>query len=259
MKLNLNKDIIRVLIIPDTHVPYHDAKTLQAVEKFMADYTWDEYINLGDLMDFDQLSSFNKEKLRKLEARRILKDYEIANEILDRHQAIIRKNNKHCKFTLLEGNHEERMERFLDKVPQFEGILEVPHGLKLAERGFKWVKSWTEGELYQVGKVHFTHGNYISKYHAYKMVDNYGVNMVYGHTHDVQNYTKTVRGKDKHIMAQSMGYLGDETKLDYMKNRPNNWCQAIGVCEVRKDGTFNLTVITIINNTFSYAGKVYKP
>ena len=241
------KDIYRVIILPDLHCPFQDTKTLSAVEKFMADYYWDEYVNLGDLMDFDQLSSFNKEKLRKLEARRILKDYEIANEILDRHQNIIRKNNKKAKFTLLEGNHEERMERFLDKVPQFEGILEIEIGLKLKERGFKWVKSWTERELHKIGKLHFSHGDYISKYHASKMVDSYGVNMVYGHTHDVQNYTKTIMGKDKHIMAQSMGHLANENKLDYIKNRPNNWCQAVGIAEIRPDGSFNLNLITIRN------------
>lgn len=252
------QDVYRVIILPDIHVPFEDTKTLEAVESFMADQTFDEYVNLGDLMDFDQLSSFNKEKLRKLEARRILEDYSIANKILDKHQALIRKNNPNAKFTLIEGNHEERMERFLDKVPQFEGLLEVDFCLHLKDRGFKWVRSWTEGELHQIGKLHFSHGNYISKYHAAKMVDNYGVNIAYGHTHDIQSYIKVNMGEAS-IVGQSMGHLADVSKLDYMKNRPNNWTQAIGIAEIRKDGSFNLIVLTIINHTFSYNGKVYGP
>lgn len=258
-KLGLTPPIRRVLVLPDLHIPFHDLKTLSAVEKFMADYRWDDYVCLGDLMDFDQLSSFNKESLRKLESRRILKDYTVANEILDRHQAIIRKNNKKATFTLLEGNHDERIERYLDKVPNMEGMLEVPVGLRLKERGFKWVQSWSQREQFKIGKLYFAHGNYANQYHAAKMVNAYGVNIVYGHTHDIQNYIKTIIGKDKHIMAQSLGWLGDEDKVDYIKGKPNNWTHAIGIAEIQPDGSFNLYVIAIINHTFSFNGKVYKP
>lgn len=256
---NADSDNYRVIVLPDIHAPYHDKKTLRAVENFMADYRWDEYVNLGDLMDFDSISRFNAGLLRKLETRRIAKDYEIGNEILDRHQSILRSNNPDAKFTLLEGNHEFRIEYLIDKDPNLEGIIDVSKNLNLDERGFKWVRSWSKGELHRVGKLYFHHGLYINKYHAAKMADSFGVNIVYGHTHDVQSYSRNIRGKNKVIKATSLGYLGDENKLEYMRNRPNNWCQAIGVVEVRPDGTYNLAVIEIINHTFSYAGKTYKP
>lgn len=248
----------KVIIIPDMHVPFHDLRTLIAVEQFMADHIWDEYVNLGDLMDFDMISKFNVMALRKLEARRVLKDYSIANNVLDRHQAIVRSNNPNAKFTLLEGNHEFRMEMLLDKEPQFEGLLEVEPNLRLKERGFNWVRSWSRGDMYKVGKLYFHHGLYVNQYHAAKMVNQFGVNIVYGHTHDTQSFAKSIRGKNKYIEGMSMGYLGDENKLEYMRNRPNNWCQAIGIAEFRPDGTFNLTQIKIINNTFTYNGKTYK-
>jgi predicted phosphodiesterase len=255
----LKNDIYRVIILPDLQTPYHDSKTLSAVEKFMADYRWDEYVNLGDLMDFDMLSSFNKESLRQLESRRIMKDYELANSILDRHQKIVRSNNKKAKFTLLEGNHENRLEKAVDKLPSLEGLVEVESNLKLAERGFKWVRSWSRGELHKIGKLHFSHGKYTTKYHAAKMVDTYGVNIVYGHTHDVQSYARTILGKDKSIKAQSLGHLADEAKLAYMKNGPSNWLQAIAVAEIRKDGAYNLYPIEIINHTFTFNNRTYAP
>src|SRR3990167_774145 len=254
----MKNNICRVLILPDLHVPNHCTKSLAVVEQLMADYRWDEYVNLGDLMDFDMLSKFNADTARKLEGKRIMADYEIANEILDRHQAIIRKNNKKAKFTLLEGNHDERMERFIDKFPNVEGLLEVEKCLRLQGRGFKWVRSWSKGELHKIGKLYFSHGLYLNKYHAAKMVDNFGCNIVYGHTHDVMSHVKTVRGKDKVINASSLGHLSDELRLAYMRNRPSNWCQAVGIAEIRPDGNFNLTSIEIINHQFSYAGKVYK-
>lgn len=253
----------RAIIIPDIHAPFHDKKSLRAVEYFMADKTqkWDYYVNLGDLMDFDQLSSFNKEKLRKLEGRNLFKDYEIANEILDRHQDILLKKNPDTEFALLEGNHEERIERLLDKEPNFQGIMEVEIRLRLKERNIRWIRCWTQRELYRIGKLYFTHGDYLSKYHAHKMVEAYGINIAYGHTHDIQNHTKTFKrdNKSQTIMGQSCGYLADPNKLDYIKNRPTNWTQAVAVAEFQDNGNFNLVVISIINHQFSYNGTLYTP
>lgn len=253
----MTSQIYRVIIIPDLQIPFEDTKTLSVVEKFMADYRWDEYVNLGDLMDFDMISKFNAQMLRNLETRRILKDYDRANAILDRHQEIVKKNNKHAKFTLLEGNHEYRIEVLVNKAPQLEGMVEVDKCLRLEQRGFKWVRAWSGGELHKIGKLYFHHGIYTSKYHASKMVDSFGVNMVYGHTHDRQAYGKTTHGDKNPIMATSLGHLSDMAKLDYMRSKPSNWIQCIGVCEIRPNGDFNLTPIDIINHTFSYNGKVY--
>lgn len=248
----------RIIVIPDTHIPFQDSKTLSVVERFMEDHRWDEWVHLGDLLDFDMISKFNAEMLRKLESRRILRDYEIANELLDRHQKIIRKNNKHAKFTLLEGNHEFRIEVLLDKAPQFEGLLEIEKNLRLQERGIKWVRSWSQSELHKTGKLHYHHGEYTGKHHASKMVDNFGVNVAYGHTHDRQTFERITRGDRTPIMATALGHIADVQKLGYTRNKPNNWVQCIAVVEVRKDGNFNLTPIEIVNHTFSYNGKVYR-
>lgn len=251
-------DIYRVLIVPDTHVPNEDKRTLSAVEKFMGDHWFDEYLHLGDLMDFDMISKFNAEMLRKLETRRMLKDYEQANQLLDLHQGIIRRNNPDAKFTLLEGNHEFRVETLIDKSPQLEGLIEVEQQLKLKERGFEWVRSWSQSKLHKIGKLHFHHGEYASKYHANKMVENFGVNICYGHTHDSQSYEKVARGDGHPVKAWAMGHLADPNKLTYTRGKPNNWTQMIGVAEVRPDGNFTLIQLPIVGHSFSFNGKIYK-
>lgn len=140
-KLKKN-DITTAIVIPDMQVPYHDEKSLAAVEQFMKEHEWDFYINLGDFMDLDCISSHNKNNLRQVEGKRILKDYEIGNEIFDRHQRIVRENNKDAEFVLLEGNHEWRVERYIDANPQIEGMVEIQEGLKLKERGVRWVRCY---------------------------------------------------------------------------------------------------------------------
>ena len=51
----------RIVIIPDTQMPYDDRKALKAMVRFIGDYQPDEVIHIGDLMDFPQPSRWNKD------------------------------------------------------------------------------------------------------------------------------------------------------------------------------------------------------
>lgn len=196
-----------MIVLPDLQVPYQDEKSLKAVEKYIADNVWDEYINLGDYIDFDSISFFSRGKPRQTEAKRIISDYDEANKILDRHQNIILKKNPSAKFTLLEGNHEHRVERYLDEYPQLEGMIEVENGLNLKKRKINWVRCYDKGNLYKIGKACFHHGKYITQMHSKKMVEYYGINIFYGHTHDVQSFSKVNYGKNETLVGQSLGCL----------------------------------------------------
>lgn len=250
--------IRKALVLPDMQCPYEDKATMKAVEKYMADDTFDYYINLGDFMDFDCISHHNIGKLRNVEGKRILKDYEYANKILDRHQSIIRKNNPKAEFVLLNGNHENRIDRMLEAQPVLSGMIEVDKGLRLKERGFKWVKCYPDGEVYKLGKASFHHGLYVSDGHAKKMVNAFNCNIFYGHLHDVQGYSKVTYGSNKTIVGQSLGCLCEYEQC-YIKGNPTKWQQAITVFEFQENGTFTYNIIRIFNHSFSVNGKFYQP
>jgi predicted phosphodiesterase len=220
----------------------------------MADHEWDEVIYLGDFMDFGCISSHNKENLRAIAGKTIWRDYDIGVEILARHQKLAPK----AKFTLIEGNHEHRMERYIDANPQLDGMIEVELGLELIKRKVKWVRFWSKGEIYKIGKARFIHGNYTTKYHAAKHADAYGDNVFYGHTHDVQSYSKELHGDDKTIVAQSLGCL---CRYDqpYMRGKPSKWQQAFGIFYFQPNGFFTYYVPRIFKHGFiSPEGKVYQ-
>ena len=238
-------------------VPYHDVRTMTAVESFMKTRKFDYYINLGDFMDFDCISHHNKGKLRNVEGKRLLEDYEVGNEILDRHQKILRKKNPDCKFVLLEGNHEYRVERYLDENPQFTGLVEVENALRLKERGFKYVRCYKEGTDYTLGKAHFHHGLYTPQHHAKKHVQNWGHSIFYGHVHDVQCYSLTRRGDQDTIVGQSLGCLC-EYEQSYIKVNPTNWQQAFAVFDFFPNGHFTYNVIRVIDHRFIYDGEIYE-
>lgn len=250
-------NIYKVVVISDLQIPYQDERSLRAVEKYIADNRWDELIWIGDFMDFDYLSSFNADSPRKLEGKRMKQDYAYAGLIMDRQIEAAREQNKNVKLILLEGNHEFRVERAIDKAPMMEGWVEVPTGLRLGERGVRWVKSWSEGKIYRVGKANFVHGQYTNKYHASKMVDNYGDNIFYGHTHDVMSHSKVLRGKDKTVVGQSLGCLC-EYDQSYMKGKPSNWQQSFGIFYFQPNGYFTYYVPRIFQGRFiSPDGKLY--
>ena len=243
-----------VLVIPDLHCPYEDKRSLGAVEQVMKEYRWDEIIQIGDFMDLDCISDHNKGKLKTIEGKTIQKDFDQGNAILDRWQKLAPKT----KITILEGNHDERMLRYIDANPQLAGVVEVPKLLNLAKRGINWVPSWSEGKVYRIGNAYFTHGLYTNQYHAAKMVQRFGVNIFYGHLHDTQCFPLVMRGEDKTIVGQSLGCICRYDQK-YMRNAPSNWQQAFADFHFFDDnGFFQYNINRIFKSRFYFRGKVYQ-
>lgn len=244
----------RVLVLPDIHVRAEKNKVVgvdllswKAVMQYASKYTWDEVIQLGDFLDFNCISSHNKNQLRLTKDQSIQADYAAANLLLDEIQTAC----PGAKLTILEGNHDYRIERYIDEHPEAEGLLEVEVGLRLRERGINWVRSWSKGEIYTKGKASFTHGLYTPEHHSKKHVSNYGTNIFYGHLHDFQQYSKVLIGDNSTLVGQSLGCLCDYRQY-YMKGRPNRWQQGFAVFHFHPgDGYFNYYPVMIFKNRFT--------
>src|SRR3990167_3199515 len=249
--------VLKVIVLPDLQVPFQDARALRAVEAYMADERWDEWVQLGDFMDFDQISRWNKDKPEAL-ARGLVKDYAIANAILDRHQAIVRRRNSKAKFTLISGNHDIRAEKFAEEHPQLRGLIEMEHNLGLRRRKIKYVRSWPKGELHKIGKAYFSHGIYAGANVAKKHVEAFGVNIFFGHVHSIESHSKTLWGTGKAIIGQSLGCLC-YYNLDYVGKNPKNWQQAVTTFIFLPNGQFSYFISRIHGGEFiAPNGKVYR-
>lgn len=237
------------IIWSDIQVPFHDERSIKAVEKYMARHSWTGYLNIGDLLDMDSISSFNKGKPGNTEGRFVSEDFAIANDILNRHQQIVWENNPYAKFVLLEGNHEERIDRFLAENPTFKGLFSIEKNLMLKERGFEWIRAWSKGEVYQIGKARFTHGEKVGQYHAKQMVTDYGTSIFYGHTHDMMCIPIAHKGKDDILVGQSIGCLC-QYDLPYMRGRASKWQQGFMVLHVMPDGNYTYYTPRIFDHKF---------
>lgn len=243
----VNKMIKKMVILPDVHINTTVPKPYQVVKNFIKLYKPDEIVLLGDYMDVQSLSAWDMDKRKLMEGRRYKKEVEVTNKELD----FLQKHSKN--ITYIEGNHENRVERYIEKNPEMEGLLEIKDCLNLDERGIKYVEM---NKLYKVGHCYLTHGLYTNKYHASKHLTSLGCNIIYGHTHR-PDISSMIMKMQKPIMAWGLGCLCDK-EPDYLRGRPSNWVDQFAIMEFEtKTGEFTVLPINIVNNKFIYNKKKY--
>lgn len=247
-------------MLPDIHAPYHDRESIAAVLAYARTLRLDYCIILGDLVDLNCISRFIEDSPGEIQEQSILRDYDAAAGVLDDVLDAVRRKNKACEAIYLEGNHEYRVENYINKYPQNRGLLEVERNLALTGRDVKWIRFWSDKQrnAFRVGKATFIHGCWCNKYHAAKHVDEYwGQGVFYGHTHDVQEYSKSFAGHDETVRAKSLGCLCDYDQR-YLKGSTTKWQQAFAVFYFFPDGKFQDVTIPIYNHKFvGLNGKEY--
>ena len=171
----------RIVVLPDVHLTTKIPKEYELAKKFIKDYKPTEIIILGDFMEVSSLSSYDLSKRRKIEGQRFEKEIEVAKREIEILSDLC------TTITYLEGNHENRVERYLDDHPELESMLELPKRLELAKNSVQWHKM---NKLVKRGKLYFTHGVYYGKYFAKKTVDETGIHAEIVKVEDINKITE---------------------------------------------------------------------
>lgn len=247
-----------IIVIPDVHIPWDDERTLWAIEQYMARHKWDELIQLGDLMDLGCISHWNDGMAKTMaEQSQFEDDLGMTELALDRWLKILRANNKGARMTWIEGNHEYWAKMVVEKTPSLAKTFDIPSRLNLKERGIVWVPFWTDHRnVTRRGKANFIHGEYVNDAHAKKHVLQYGCNIYYGHTHDVQEHSIVHRGDDSTLVGKSLGTVS-RYDMPYTKGKPNKWQQAFAHFTIFPDGMYTEHTIRIFRHRFEEDGIIY--
>ena len=90
----------------------------------------------------------------------------------------------------------------------------------------------------KVGKLYFTHGEYLNKFHAATTANSFMRAVKYSHTHQRQSFTNVsaLDVRDFHI-AESVGCLCNRNPT-YGHGRPNSWVHGFNYSIVNPDGSF---------------------
>jgi len=160
------------------------------------------------------------------------------------------------------GNHERFWDDFVEKHPQMDGLMSHFDGLKMAERGWEYIPL---GHAYKIGALNVIHGEILSgignqcgTMPSKKAVELYGDNVLAGHTHSPQSFTKiSPVDRRKKFMAWISPICGSTNPV-YLRNRPTSWLQGFTIVELHPNGkSFNVYPVIVTDGRFSFAGELY--
>lgn len=250
LKIDSVPDGARILVINDTQRPFHDPLTLEAIERFWDDLKPDYEIYNGDIADFYDISSFDRNPTRR---------FNLQDELDEckgwlRHRA---ERNPKARRIFIEGNHEDRLRRWLWKygkdLAQLRA-LDVPKLLGFEELGIEGLKYMSVIDFlgYRI-----EHGYKASASKAYPInVSRYmaiatGSSGLCGHTHRFSMYAwSDASGSHSYIEN------GCLSRFDLEYAPFPNWQQAFTYGVVAK-GKVHLVPVQIYADGFRAEGEFY--
>ena len=243
----------RAIVIPDQHFPLHDQKAVDVTLKAIKLIKPDIFINLGDVGEWNSVSSWKYKKIKQppLEYQLPLIDEEIekVNEGIDKFDEVL----NGCEKYICSGNHDMWLDYFVMRYPYMKDYT-FKKACRWNERGYKYLPY---NKPLRIGKVNFLHGVYATMYHGKKHLEAYGSNIIYGHTHDIQRHTISKLDSGT-IGAWSMGCLKDMSaeKNQWLRGALTNWNHGFGIVDFFKGGNFKVEVVEIVKGVTSVWGDI---
>jgi len=216
----------RTVVIPDTHVPFHDRAAWRKLLKYCEDTSPEAVVLLGDFMDFHALSQHRKNEQWLDNLKR---EINAGKKGL----AQLRAANPKAEIRYIEGNHELRWSTyFLNKAPVMRLLnMGWETALDLAALDIKlqrpnkptWIPAGA-GERVAAYHGHEMKGSLTKPAaHALRMAENLGYNVHIGHGHKMgllvgKSGNKEVFGAEGGSLVQrkSIGF-------DYLGNKVVPW------------------------------------
>lgn len=240
------RDYEKSVFLSDIHAPYEDKWCMYITERFLKWFKPNRVFILGDLVDFYQLSRFDKdpERIEDLQA-----DIDAAVRVL----AMIRRSvGPRCEVVFFEGNHEVRLRKWLWNHPEVASLraIQLEELLQLKSLNIKLVRAL---EPYDYHGFAIEHGDIVRKHSGYTargMMEKCGVSGISGHTHRLGAHYLTNRGGD--FVWYENGCLCDRNP-DYVKFP--NWQQGFSVGWFKKNNhRFTIEQVCIPDGKCVYQG-----
>tara|TARA_R100000353_G_scaffold63157_1_gene49575 strand:- start:1461 stop:2252 length:792 start_codon:yes stop_codon:yes gene_type:complete len=246
----------RVIVTPDKHFPLHDQPSINVLCKSIELIKPDAYVDLGDVGEWSEFSAWKYKRKKKPPLEHIVPlldtDVKDVNKGMDQIDEALDKANCTEKY-FTEGNHDNWLNMFVDEYP-YLGQYTFKKAVKLKDRGYTY---YPMGKKLKMGKLYFYHGNQFGgQYHTANHLRKLGVNVMYGHWHDLQQMSVTHIDGPK--SAWSIGCLKDmsDEANEWLQNRTTNWAHAFAIVDFYHGGLFTVHIVQIINGKTSLWGEI---
>jgi len=201
------------MVMGDHHFPFEDKAAVRITNHVLKDLQPETIYLIGDLADFYQCSTFDKDP------RRIGNLQQDLDKVIS-YLGNVRKLAPSADIHYSEGNHETRLTRNLKKNPELYGLraLTIPALLEFDKNEIKY-----HPKEKPIVKNNFmiTHGDIVRKHSAYTargMIDKKGISGISGHTHRLGSHFLT-NYSGPHAWYEN-GSLCDPSQ-EYMSGKPN--------------------------------------
>lgn len=241
------------LILSDFHIPDHNQELIRPLLNLIKDLQPEKLHILGDFINLTKASKYDPDPYYHVEL----------SEEIEEGTRILTKLRKVMKGEILwfEGNHELRLIKFLARNAlalaelniEGERIVSIPHLFNLRELGVKYVGMF---DNHREGDILFEHGSMVrikSGYTAHAMIERRGMSGIMGHTHRLSLVTKTLSGRSMFWIEN--GCMCNLNPTPRYVNMPD-WTNGFSIITFINDKVYP-QVVPIINNSFSYGGKIY--
>lgn len=239
------------LICPDLHFPFHDPRFTAICLDVLRYIRPSGFVQLGDFVDWWQLSTYDQDPSRK---ETILEDLNLYSAFLEEVDRDLVAGVIHQ----LEGNHCDRLRRYTWRnakglaciIPAIPTLLRFEERNDRSKNRFVW-HAYHNYLSCRLGDTVIHHGHYFDQSVAVNNLKRYrGYNFIQGHTHRVQFATN-----DSHFSA-SLGHGSLPAKTAHTP-APNDWGQALGILSVFK-GKGSLEIATVNDGEARLWGRIFK-
>lgn len=233
-----------IVSLTDFHVPYN-SKEVNEVSFAFCKLVQPHIIIIHEVMDFYQLSKFDRDPKRKLELQ----------DDLDKSVTLLRRLRQYCPDTriiMLESNHDRRLKKYLAVRAEelaYLRCLDLKELLHLPELKIEYRKSFVfRGVL-------FKHGEIVRKFASYTAKNEFekeGMSIVSGHSHRLGTHFRRLRGGE--YVAMESGCQCD-LNPDYIDGTAD-WQNGLSVVGFKHNSKhFYPTVVPIIDGQILWGSK----
>lgn len=225
------------LVIADTQVkPNADLTYLKALGNYIAEKQPDVIVHIGDHFDMESLSSYDKGK-KSFEGRRVKADLDAGYKGLDVLTNPFRNIKGYSpRMVFCCGNHEQRIDRFSNDNPEFEGFLGTEL-LDLQKYGWEFYDFLKPVEIDGIFYVHYLCNPFNGRPYggtAMNQLKTVGNSFVVGHKQTLDIAIRpTIDGKMQIGIINGAYYPHDE---DYKGYQGNNHFRGVTMLHDVKDG-----------------------
>jgi hypothetical protein len=245
-----------IAVFPDVHGAHQSKSAVSAFLAALKAIDPDGVVGLGDLTDCagfmaqHHVLAFVAQTLYSFE-----EDLTASGLFLDAVQSAAPR----AWLKLLQGNHDLRPEtwsvtsalrnrvdaEFLRKLVDPSEVLKFKaRGIEYYRRSEKYDGTTINGAA-KIGHLIFAHGVLGGGGDPEKVLNAFGCNVVYGHTHRMAMAMRPQEG-NKSIGAWNIGHLAEPRPL-YAHGSPTKWTHGFGVAVFSRSGLFQMIPVPIIN------------